>query len=291
MADEHAEEHELNDSRMSLGEHLHELRRRLVRGILALVVVFIVAWNYYEQIKNLVLGPYERARGLINAHAWERAERILLESPDVPRERFFNAAGELVHAVGDPVVLGAPEGFLFALKTCFYFALFIGGPILLWQLWQFVATGLYKHERKSAMRYFPWSVLLFMGGVLFGYFILVPYAFFYLATAFPIDEISPVYTLTNYLSFLSTLSLALGCVFQLPVLMVFFTRLGLIEPATFKHYRGHFIVGSFVLSAVLTPPDPVTQLMMAVPIVVLFELGLVLSRIFALPRVLPPGEA
>lgn len=274
-------------TRMTLGEHLDELRSRLFKGVLAVVVAFALCWSFYERVKDVVLGPFDQARVMINAKWTEDANAKLAAHPELSRDEYFEKIGgedRLRNRVRPPQVLSAGEGFLFALKTCLYFALFLGGPVLLWQLWQFIAAGLHRHERRAALRYFPYSVLLFVSGVVFGYFMLVPYAMFFLGTAFPPDEVQPSYTLSTYLKFISSLSLALGAVFQLPLLMVFFARLGLVDPRTYSRYRGHFVLGAFVVAAVLTPPDPITQFMMAVPMVLLYELGLWCARIFARPR-------
>jgi Tat protein translocase TatC len=274
-------------TRMTLGEHLDELRSRLFRGAVALAVAFSVCWAFYERVADVVQRPFDRAAVMINDHERARVEEHLAAHADVPRGKYFEVVGgteQLIHRVDAPQLTSAGEGFLFALKTSFYFALFLGGPVLLWQLWKFIAAGLHEHEKRAALRYFPYSVAFFVGGVVFGYFLLVPYGLFFLGTAFPLERFQPIFTLSSYLSFLNSLTLALGAVFQLPVLMVFFARLGLVEPPTYARYRGHFIVGAFVLAAVITPPDPVTQIMVAAPMVVLFEIGLIGARLFARER-------
>jgi sec-independent protein translocase protein TatC len=161
---------------------------------------------------------------------------------------------------------------------------------LLWQLWQFIAAGLYPHERRAALRYFPYSVVLFVAGVLFGYFLMVPYAMYFLGIALEPDVLHSQYRLADYFSVLTALSLALALVFQLPVLMTFATRLGLLEPAQIVKSRPYVIVGAFVIAAILTPPDPITQCMMAIPILALFELGLISARLCARPRTAPDGS-
>ena len=284
-------------TRMTLGEHIAELRTRLFKGVIGVVVAFALAWSQYELISDIVMGPFyesvgrmnvyfaEQYTGRVQAGELEFAEFFIGDSEDqatwVLRPEF---------EVDDKLtVFGPTETFTFLLRVCLYFALFIGGPFLLWQLWQFLAAGLYPAERKAAMRYFPYSVVLFIIGVLFGYFLMVPYAMYFLGIALPTDILQAQYRLSDYFSLLSALSLALAVVFQLPVMMTFATRLGLLEPAQLVKSRPYLIVGAFVLSAILTPPDPITQCMMAIPIMLLFEVGLLSSKICAKPRVIPSG--
>ena len=290
-----AEDDPFEHTRMSLGDHIAELRTRLVRGIVAVLVAFVVSWSYYHEVAELVVQPYNHAAEMLNEERAESLEEELAADPTLDRGEYFDERGELRVRVENLTTLSVHEGFLFALKTCFYFALFIGGPVLIYQLWRFIAAGLYPHERRASMRYLPYSILLFLGGVVFGYKVMVPYALFYLGSAFSLETFGATYTLGHYMSFLTTLTLALGAVFQLPVVMVFLARIGVIEVATMRKYRGHVIVSAFILSALLTPPDPVTQSLMAVPIVILYEVGILCSKIAARPRRLPgdgpPGES
>jgi Tat protein translocase TatC len=289
-AEEQEAEGDVEGTRMSLTDHLGELRGRLFKGVIAVAVCFFACFAVYEQLARVVMGPYHRAKALYDTAEAERVEEKLAADPGLERAEFFGPDGALLTSLPPLHMIGVAEGFLFALRTCFYAALFLGGPVLLWQLWSFVSAGLYRHERRAALRYFPWSVLLFVSGAVFGYFLMVPYAIFFLTTAFTPDIVAPTITIENYFVFLRSLTLALGAVFQIPVLMVFFARIGVAEPAFYARYRGHFVIGAFVVSALITPPDPVTQLMMGLPMVLLFEVGLVCSRMFARPRSLPGSE-
>jgi sec-independent protein translocase protein TatC len=114
--------------------------------------------------------------------------------------------------------------------------------------------------------------------VLFGYYFMVPYAMFYLNSAVSLELFVPNIKLESFLAFATSLCLAFGAIFQLPLLMTFVGRFDLITPETFSRYRGHFIVGALVLAAILTPPDPITQLMLGIPMVVLYEIGIVGAR-------------
>lgn len=279
-------EEELAESRMSLGDHLDELRKRLVKGLAGVVVAFLVSWFFYEEVAVVFLSPLQFALEKRVEDTIEYYEKKLEEDPAIPRERYFRPDGpdgekrlqpKLIPDAR-PIFTAVGEGFVFALKISLYTGIAIGSPILLWQMWQFVAAGLYKKERKTVLRYFPFSVLLFASGVLFGYFVLMPWGFYFLTRAFHAEFASFTPKLSEYLQVFTTLTLALGAVFQLPILMHALVRMDLIQRASFAKYRAHFVVAAFIVAAMLTPPDPVTQFMMAVPMVLLYELGLYSSR-------------
>jgi Tat protein translocase TatC len=309
-------------SRMTLGEHLDELRVRLIRSVLGLCIVFAAGWVVHERIAQIVIAPaVEKAIPWLNELMLERIttklvaeglpsqDSLELEFRDGPwldgfEERLAAsplASGEalspaqLSAVVGDKsaavrhLVRRIPEqlradasaaGMVFYLKVCFYFALFLGGPYVLWQLWAFIAAGLYRHEKGVVYRYAPFSMGLFLAGVVFGYFYMVPYAQYFLAEM-GIEQFQYDLRLELYLNFFTKLSLGLGIVFQLPILMIVLARVGLVEPAAFSKYRGHFWISALIIAAVLTPPDPYTQVMMAGPMAVLYEVGILLAKIAA----------
>jgi sec-independent protein translocase protein TatC len=262
---------------MSLGDHLEELRQRLVKGLLAVIVVFAAAWGFKERIFHLATEPMRQSVVWLNEEKARLAEARLVEEPELDRSEYFDEQGALRDPVPEEALsTGAGAAFFFFLKSTAYFSLFLGGPVLLYQMWMFIAAGLYRTERRLVLSYLPASVLLFFAGVLFSYFVMVPYAMFFLNKdglmildfQMKIDE---------YFSFLSTLCLGLGLVFQLPIVMNAVVRAGMVERKELAGYRGHFALFAFVLAAILTPPDPFTQLMMAVPMIVLFEVGLLTS--------------
>ena len=285
---------EIENTRMTLGEHLAELRTRLLKGVVGVAIAFSFAWWHYERITEIVMAPFYKAVDMMNAYFADLFAKKVASGEADALDYFtttdpqtwqllpeFESADKLT-------VLAPAEGFTFILRICLYFALFIGGPFLLWQMWQFLAAGLYKKERKAALRYFPFSAILFITGVLFGYYLMVPYGMYYLGIALDTEVLRSQYRLSDYFSLLTALSLALALVFQLPVMMTFATRLGLLEPKQLIRSRPYVIVGAFVVAAVLTPPDPVTQCMMAIPIILLFEVGLISARLCAKPREIPP---
>jgi Tat protein translocase TatC len=181
------------------------------------------------------------------------------------------------------VHFSADQGFLLRLRICFWVSMFISGPFLLLQMWGFIAAGLYRNEKSVVHSYLPASLILFLGGVLFGYFVMVPYALYFLG----LDDLNletlgvGSQTAGSYLEFLKALALAMGAVFQLPVIMLALTKLDLVDAKLWPTYRRHTVIGALVIAAILTPPDPITQMLMAVPIVILYEAGVILTRIAA----------
>ncbi len=284
---------------MTLGEHLEELRMRLFRSALAVAVAFGVCWGFQDPLGEWIRDPYVQARDRLNADLFELADEAIAEaehsaaagvSEQLGKEEWrewFEEPGypELKILRSDLRVPdrmkgdAASHGFLFLMKMCLFVGLILSGPVVLWQVWQFVAAGLYKVERQTVYRYFPFSVILFGAGILFGYYVMVPNALYFLARI-TLTEIQYFETVGNYWTFLTGLTLALGLVFQLPVIMMAAAKMDLIEPDTFAKYRRHMLVGSLLVAALITPPDPFTQMGMAIPIVVLYEAGIWLGRFF-----------
>ncbi len=234
---------------MTIGEHLEELRRRLIVGLVAVVVAFGVSWAFKEELFWWVTGPHRVAM-----------RRLAVQGPE-------SRLAQLTYF----------EGFFTYCKVCLIAALLAGGPILLWQLWKFVSAGLYENERRHVTRWIPFSIALFAAGVLFGYFVLIPTGFTYLAGYLP-EGVERSYRLEYYLNTFFVLTFALGAIFQLPVVMLVLSRIGLISPAGYRSKRKFFILFAFVAAAVATPgPDPYSQVFLAIPMIVLYELGILLA--------------
>lgn len=271
-------------TRMSLAQHLEELRKRLLRGTIAVAVVFCVAWEFRDEIAKTMLWPLDRSVILLNRDEVEKYETFLKEHPDHARSEFFEsddpADKRLKHPVSSlPLITGPSEGFFFAFRNCLYAALFVGGPVLLWQMWGFIAAGLYQKERRMVMSYFPLSFLLFVAGVAMSFFLMVPYGIYYLQATLPatLAEFRP--SLTEYLAFLSNTSLWAGLIFQMPIVIQVLIRLDFVQAKTFSRFRKHFIIASFLVSGIVTPSaDPYSQTFMAVPMWLLYEIGILMGR-------------
>lgn len=275
-------------TRMSLGEHLDELRSRLFKGLVAVAVAFVLAWTWREQVTTLVLRPYREAMDLLEARLQEQADAVLAADPSRPRTDFYvteDPSDRRLLRFDKRAQATAPgESFFFYLKISLYAALFAGAPVLLWQLWRFVSAGLYRQERRAIGVFFPVSLALFVAGASFGFLYVVPFALYFLNQDVSIEIIIPDIKLEDFLTFLSSLCLALGAVFQLPVLMAFLGMADIVQPQTMARYRGHFLVGAFVIAAILTPPDPFTQILLGLPMVVLYEIGIWSARLLTRRR-------
>lgn len=282
-------------TRMTLGEHLEELRSRLFKSAIVFVAVLVVAWFVRVPIAEVVIGPFRHAMVQLNEHLVEDYGRRVDEEGE-PWERYFTSADpetrELKQPIDSrPMVTGVGEGFVFALNNAIYAAIFIGSPFFLWQMWLFIAAGLYNHEKRGIRVAFPISFLLFVAGVLFAFKGIVPLGMYFLNITLEPDQVTTSLKLEQYFGFVRALCLAMGAIFQLPILMVFAARFGLISPETFAKYRSHWVVIALIIAALLTPgPDFYSQIMMAVPMLLLYEIGIQLGRFLARPRT-PPDEA
>ncbi|MEG1678851.1 MAG: twin-arginine translocase subunit TatC [Stenotrophomonas sp.] len=232
---------DLNES--SLIEHLIELRSRVVRALLGLGVVL------------LALMPFSRT---LYTHL---ATPLISQLP-----------------AGQSMIATNPAGAFFApLKLTFFAALFVAVPWLLYQAWAFVAPALYAREKRLALPLLGSAVALFYIGCAFAYFLVLPAVFHFLTTFRP-DVIAITPDANAYLDFVLAIFFAFGASFELPVAMVILVLLGWVSPQQLREGRGYAVVGIFVLAAVLTPPDVVSQLMLAIPMCFLYELGIHASR-------------
>jgi sec-independent protein translocase protein TatC len=233
-----------NLSEGTLISHLLELRDRLVRATASVFIMFIPAVIFREEIFNILSKP------------------ILAQLK----------AGQTLIATSVISTFSAP------LKLAFYAALFVAMPYVLTQIWGFVSPGLYKREKRFAIPLLASSIVLFYVGVAFAYFFVFPKAFQFFASSSPAGvEYTP--DINIYLDFALTTFLAFGIAFEVPVVVVLLTLTGLVTVEKLAASRGYVIIGIFVLAAVLTPPDVLSQLMMAGPMWLLFEAGLLFSRL------------
>jgi Tat protein translocase TatC len=170
------------------------------------------------------------------------------------------------------------EQFFTYMKIAFIAGIFLASPLILYHMWRFIGAGLYRHEQRIAVFFVPFSVFLFLSGCFFGYFLLIPWGLSYLGSYGDPELVDTMLSIGSYLSLFLTLTLVLGLVFQVPLVMFFLAKAGIVKPETFSRMRRIQILATFVVAAVLTPPDPFTQSMLAVPIVILYEIGIIASR-------------
>jgi sec-independent protein translocase protein TatC len=237
---------DIEASKAPLMEHLLELRRRLMWSLLAVFLAFLVCFWFARPIYNLLLWPYRLAVG-----------------SDVPIEMIYTA----------------PQEFFFTqVKLAIFGAIFIAFPVIASQIYMFVAPGLYRNERKAFLPYLIATPILFLLGGALVYFVAMPLAMkFFLSMQQTGDtqvQIHLTAKVSEYLSLIMALILGFGICFQLPVLLTLLARAGLITGDGLKRYRRHAILGVFVVAAVLTPPDPISQISLALPTILLYELSI-----------------
>lgn len=226
---------------MPLGEHIEELRGRLLKCLLAAALALVVAWFFRDGIMQVLTRPHA-----LVMHAFQLD----------PSLKF--------HTYLEPVAA--------QLKACLVAALLATSPFLLYQMWAFAAPGLFQKERRFVVRLGIVSLACLVAGVAFGYFLFIPLALrFLIALSGPGTE--PVLMIGSYLSLLFVLTVALGMVFQTPVIMFYLVRWGIVSVQDVQKHRKLAILAGFVLAAFLTPPDPFTQVIMAVPLIVLYDVG------------------
>jgi len=241
-----------NENKIPFTAHLEELRTRLIRCFIAVGIGFLASYAFKEKLFDILIQP--------------------LTSVMNP---------------GDKIIFtGLPEAFFTYLKVSFLSGLMLSVPVILYEFWMFVAPGLYKKERKVLIPIVILSSFFFLGGSLFGYFIVFPYGFrFFLS--FSTDTIQALPSMKEYLGFSSKLLLAFGLVFELPLVLTFLARLGVVSVDFLKTNRKYAVLIFFVGAAILTPPDVVTQTMMALPLMLLYEVSIVGARIFGKKKPAP----
>lgn len=236
--------------RMSLMDHLTELRSRLVKSALALVVAMGTCFWFWAEIKDFVMEPY---------YAAARAQGL----------------SDLRLSVLDP-----GDGFMTVMKLCFLGGLVLASPVVIWQLWGFVSAGLYPSERRVVHIFFPCALALFLLGVTCAYLLLIPIGLSWLID-FNVNSLGArtEFNITSYTSLCISLVFAMGLAFQLPLVMMFLQGTGLVQRGTFKRYWRHATVGAFIVGAIITAdPSPVTQVLMSVPLCGLYVLGIWAGR-------------
>ena len=232
----------------SFTSHFVELRSRLLRSIIFIFIIFIISYIFAEQIYNFLVEPYANA----------------VKDDQYPRRLIFTA----LH-----------ETFITYLKVAFFSAIFLGSPVLLIQIYKFIAPGLYKNEKKALLPYLVFTPILFLFGGLLVYYLIMPLAIkFFLSfesmganTSLPIQLEAKV---NEYLSLIMRLIFAFGISFQLPILLNLLAKIGVVNSNYLKKTRRYVIVIIFTAAAILTPPDPITQIGLAIPLLLLYELSI-----------------
>ncbi|VVS93110.1 twin-arginine translocase subunit TatC [Desulfoluna spongiiphila] len=227
------------EDKLPFTDHLEELRTRLIRCFIAIAIGAAAAYAFKEVIFNLLTRP-------------------LIE----------------VLPEGDAIIFtGLPEAFFTYLKVSLLAGLLLASPVIIFEIWMFIAPGLYKREKWVMGPAVLLSVLFFTGGALFGYYFVFPFGFkFFLG--FASESLRALPTMKEYLSFASKLLMAFGLAFELPIFITILAVLGLVTPAFLRKNRKYAVVFFFIFGAILTPPDVVTQILLATPMILLYELSI-----------------
>ncbi|HXG50853.1 MAG TPA: twin-arginine translocase subunit TatC [candidate division Zixibacteria bacterium] len=235
---------------MPFTAHLDELRTRLIRCVLAVAVAFVGCFAAAEQIFSLLAAPL----------------------------RALQAPGMVL--IGTAVA----EAFLTKLKISLVAAVAVALPVLLWQAWQFVAPGLYAHEKAYARSFVAAGSLFFLAGATFCYAVVLRYGLGFLLHRYEAIRVRPMIHTADYLALVARLVLAFGIMFQLPVAAYFLARVGLIDHRFLTRYFGYGLIGIAALAAVLTPPDLISQVLLMVPLTVLYGVSIAVAYFAGRPR-------
>jgi len=240
------------DDKMPFMEHLGELRTRIVRSLVALLIGLVIAFPFSERLTDFLARP--------------------------------------VTKLGYKLVFTAPaEAFWVQMKVALIAGLFIAAPGILWQVWAFIAPGLHEHERKYAAPFIIIGSVMFLAGGAFSLFVVTPYAIAFLLS-YARESLQPMITLENHIDFLLKFTLAFGAVFELPLIITLLSRMGVVSVKMLTKNRKYAILGAFIVGAVLTPtPDAFNQALMAGPLIILYEVGILCARLFGRSRTPAPA--
>jgi sec-independent protein translocase protein TatC len=233
------------ESKLPFTAHLEELRKRLIVCFVAVGIGFVISYGFKEYLFQILVHPLVK-----------------------------------VMPPGDSLIFtGLPEAFFTYLKVAFLAGLMLAAPVIIYEFWSFLAPGLYDKEKRLMLPIVFLSTFFFIGGALFGYFLVFPWGFkFFLG--FATETIRPMPSMKEYLGFSAKLLLAFGLVFELPLVITFLARLGIVSVDFLKKNRKYALLLFFLGAAILTPPDVVTQIMMALPLMLLYEISIIGARIF-----------
>ncbi|OGW36837.1 MAG: twin arginine-targeting protein translocase TatC [Nitrospirae bacterium RBG_13_39_12] len=253
----------MEEHKMPLTEHLGDLRKSIITSLVALIITFFVSFNYSEYIFKFIMFPlkYTLKFSVKDMHLYY-----------IPHDKLQDTK---------LVFLAPAEAFWMNIKIAFVSAFLVALPVIFYQLWKFISPGLLKKERRYLIPFIFSGTGLFLIGAAFCFLVVLPFAMGFLLTYKVGDFLRPMLSVGNYVDFCLKFILSFGAVFELPIVIVFLTRMGLVTPKTLAKNRKYAILIVFVVAAILTPtPDVFNQTLMAVPMIVLYEVGIIISRIF-----------
>lgn len=229
-------------------EHLEELRWRLLKAIVAVVICAVGVYFFSDRILSILIAPYNQALSKLNKTEIQQL-----------------------------IFLAPTGGFMIHIKLSVFSGIFLSLPIIFYQLWQFIAPGLLGKEKRYVPLVVFFSTVCFLIGALFCYFVVLRFGLRFLLSFETADLVATI-SVNEYLQFITMLILVFGLIFELPVLAFFLTKIGFLTPTFMRHYRRHGIVVMVIVAAVITPPDIFTQLLLAGPLILLYEISILVSK-------------
>jgi sec-independent protein translocase protein TatC len=234
----------MDEKKLPLTAHLQELRKRLILSFIAIGAAFILCYAFADSIFNILAAPLIK----------------------------------VMPAGGSLIFIGLAEAFFTYMKVAFIAAVILVSPFVLYQIWAFVAPGLYQKEKRYVIPFVLGGSLFFAMGVLFAYFVAIPIGFKFLL-GYATDFIKPMPSMKEYLTFSIKFLLAFGLVFEFPVVLVLLARIGVVDAKMLARQRKYAILLIFIFAAIITPPDFISQVLMALPLIGLYELSILLCKI------------
>ena len=254
------------EGEMTFLEHLEELRWHIIRAVLAIFAMAIVAFLFKDIIfDRIILSPKE-PEFLTNRLLCRLGELVNIKALCINRSHFeiinIKMAGQFTTHIAISLISGVIVAF----------------PYIFWEFWRFFRPALYENEYSHARGAVFYSSVLFLTGVLFGYFVIAPLSIHFLSSYTVSAQVSNQIFLRSYIGTVASISLASGLIFELPIIIYFLSRIGLVTPAFLKKYRKHSLVVILLLAAIITPPDIFSQILVCMPLLILYEAGIVISR-------------
>ncbi|HEY3347871.1 MAG TPA: twin-arginine translocase subunit TatC [Nitrospirota bacterium] len=260
-----------HEERLPILVHLDELRKRLLYSIIALFVAFLVAFQYSEILLNFLQLPLTFSFNIVRQSPYIQ----ILTLPS-PTKLIFTAPA---------------EAFWMYMKIGFIGSVFLSLPFIIAQIWLFIAPGLKPKERKYALPFIIGATVMFCLGALFCQFVILPFALRFLLT-YQTATLTPLISIGKYVDFVTSFMLAFGLIFELPLVITILSRIGLVTPQFLSRHRKWAILIAFIVAAILTPtPDMFNQCLMAVPILFLYEVGIIMARIFGRKKMVEASAA
>ncbi len=251
---------------MSFLDHLEELRGHLVRSVIAVLACAVIIFIFKDFVfDNIIFGPSKV--DFISFKAWCRLGEVLSLGDKL-------CVYEIPYQMQNTTVTGS---FAAHILVSAIGGVIVSFPFIFFQLWSFVKPGLRQKEASMAQGAVFFSSLLFFIGVLFGYYLIIPLSLQFLG-GYDVGGVPNIITITSYMKLVASICLASGVVFMLPILVFVLSKLGIVTPALLKNYRKHAVVGILILSAVITPPDIASQILVALPVFVLYEISIIISK-------------